>query len=306
MDNPKTKHGNPGKHHIPPLSPENSISAVKSVFPETSARKKLAGAVRRASFGWLGTLTDASLVSLYLLVAGASAYPGNINRIYGTAGRLFSSLQTKRWQKSLQRSLYNLADSGLIENRKITNKGFARLKELVPKYIEDRSWNGWLYLTLYDIPENLCRSRKKLSNLMKQMSFGCLQKSVWVSFEDPEPFLEDLIEWDELEDFVVTVKSRVSPRIRKGLIPLLANAFKLDNLNLRYESFINQVKDGKTSPEDLAVRYLAILKDDPQLPFRLLPKDWLGDKAHQIYLKKILPKMPHEYGQFISKLDRIA
>lgn len=300
------KHNNSDEHHISKISPKVGAVSAKSASSETSIRQKLAAAVRRASFGWLGTLTDVSLVSLYLLVAGGSAHPGNINRIYATAGKLFSSLQTKRWQKSLQRSLYNLAESGLIENRQITNKGFARLKQLIPTYIEDRPWNGWLYLTVYDIPENLCRSRKKLSNLMKQLSFGCLQKSVWVSFEDPEPFLADLIEWDELEDFVVTVKSRVSPRIRKGLIPLLAKAFKLDNLNLHYRAFINLVKDGKTAPEDLAVRYLAVLKDDPQLPFRLLPKDWLGDKAYNVYLKQVIPRMPHEYGQFISKLDRLA
>lgn len=272
---------------------------------KNSTRQKLAAAVRRASFGWLGTLTDVSLVSLYLLAAGGSAYPGNINRIYSTAGKLFSSLQAKRWQKSLQKSLYNLADVGMVRNRKITNEGFARLKDLIPKYIENRPWNGWLYLTLYDIPENLRAKRDKLSNLMRQMSYGMLQKSVWVSFEDPEPFLEDLIEWDELEDFVITVKSRVSPRLRKGLIPLLVNAFKLDDLNLRYEALINQTKGGKISPENLTIKYLAVLKDDPQLPFRLLPRNWLGDKAHQIYLKKVLPKMPHEYGQFISKLDKI-
>lgn len=300
------KHDNSDKHHIFEVPLKTRAVSAKSGSSEASARKKLAAAVRRASFGWLGTLTDVSLVSLYLLAAGGSAYPGNINRIYSTAGKLFSSLQTKRWQKSLQRSLYNLADSDMVENRRITNKGFARLKQLVPHYIEDRPWNGWLYMTIYDIPENLSRSRKKLSNLMKQMSFGCLQKSVWVSFEDPEPFLADLIEWDKLEDFVVTVKSRVSPRIRKGLVPLLANAFKLDNLNLRYQAFINLIKDGKTAPQDSAVRYLATLKDDPQLPFRLLPENWLGDKAYQIYLKKVLSKMPHEYGQFASKLDRMV
>ncbi len=39
----------------------------------------------------------------------------------------------------------------MIENWQITNKGFARLKQLIPKYIEERPWNGWLYLTIYDI-----------------------------------------------------------------------------------------------------------------------------------------------------------
>ena len=111
---------------------------------------------------------------------------------------------------------------------------------------------------------------------------------------------------NELEDFVLVLKTKPVGRARKNLIPLLAAAHGLGNLNLRYEAFIDQVKEAKIEMADLAVRYLAILKTDPQLPFRLLPKDWLGDKAHQIYLKKVLSKMPHEYGQFISKLDRLA
>ena len=125
---------------------------------------------------------------------------------------------------------------------------------------------------------------------------------VWVSFLDPEPFIEDIIEMNELEDFVLILKTKPVGRARKNLIPILAAAHGLDNLNLRYEAFIDQVKEAKIEPADLAVRYLAILKQDPQLPFRLLPQNWLGDKAHQIYLKKVLPKMSHEYGEFISKL----
>ncbi len=191
----------------------------------------------------------------------------------------------------------------MIENWQITNKGFARLKQLIPKYIEERPWNGWLYLIIYDIPENLTRSRHKLRKELRTLSYGMLQESVWVSLGDPEPFIEDTIEMNELEDFVLILKTKPVGRARKNLIPLLAAAYGLDNLNLRYEAFIDQVNEAKIAPPDLAVRYLAILKTDPQLPFRLLPDDWLGDKAHQIYLKKVLPKMPHEYGEFISKLD---
>lgn len=276
------------------------------VTDKSSPRQKLAAAVRRASFGWLGTLTDVSLVSLYLLVAGGSAYPGNINRIYSTAGKLFSSLQAKRWQKSLQKSLSNLASAGMVENQRITNKGFARLKDLIPKYIEDRQWNGWLYLTLYDIPENLKRSRQKLRKQLEVLSYGMLQESAWVSFDDPEPFIEDIIEMNELEDFVLILKTKPVGRARKNLIPILATAYGLKNLNLRYEVFLDLVTQNQKSVEELALRFLSILKDDPQLPFRLLPENWLGNKAHQIYLKKVLPKMPHEYGQFISKLDKVV
>ncbi|MBU1327173.1 hypothetical protein KKB64_04890 [Patescibacteria group bacterium] len=38
-----------------------------------------------------------------------------------------------------------------------------------------------------------------------------------------------------------------------------------------------------------ATRYLSILRDDPQLPFQLLPDNWLGLKAYQLYRKIYFP-----------------
>ena len=34
----------------------------------------------------------------------------------------------------------------------------------------------------------------------------------------------------------------------------------------------------------MATSYLSILKEDPQLPFPLYPKDFLGEKAFHLYL----------------------
>lgn len=271
-----------------------------------SQRSSLAKAVKDATFGWLGTAADLSLVALYLAVAGSGIHPGNANRIYGAAGKLFTSLRSKRLQKSLKHSLYHLADYGWRSGWKISSEGFKRLKDIIPNYIETRDWNGWLYLIIYDIPENLKRSREKLRKQLRQLSDGMVQESVWVSLDDPEPFIEDIIEMNELEDFVLILKTKPVGRARKNLIPILATAYGLKNLNLRYEVFLDLVKQNQKSAEELALRFLSILKDDPQLPFRLLPKNWLGDSAHKIYLKKILPKIPNEYGQFISKLDRMT
>lgn len=273
---------------------------------KNSSRILLAKAVTDASFGWLGTAADLGLVALYLAVAGSGIHPGNANKIYATAGKLFTSLRSKRLQKSLKHSLYHLSDYGWRSGWKISSKGFKRLKDIMPRYIEERDWNGWLYLIIYDIPENLKRSREKLRKQLRQLSDGMIQESVWVSFDDPEPFIEDIIEMNELEDFVLILKTKPVGRARKNLIPILASAYGLKNLNLRYEVFLDLVAQNKKPVEELALRFLSILKDDPQLPFRLLPEDWLGDKSHNIYLKKILPKMPNEYGQFISKLDRIT
>lgn len=271
-----------------------------------SARIALAKAVKDASFGWLGTVADLGLVTLFLAAAGSGMHRGNANKIYGAAGKLFTSLRSQRLQKSLKHSLYHLADSGYRSGWKVTSEGFKRLKQIMPHYIEDRGWDGWLYLIIYDIPENLSRSRQNLRKQLQNIDCGMLQESVWVGLDDPEPFIEDTIEMNELEDFVLILKTKPVGRARKNLLPILAEAYGLKNLNLRYRGFLDLVNQNNKPPQELCLRFLAILKDDPQLPFRLLPQDWLGDKAHHIYLKQILPKMPNEYGDFISRLDRLG
>jgi phenylacetic acid degradation operon negative regulatory protein len=290
-----------GKHE----AGQRSMTKAKKIT-KTSTRIALAQAVKDASFGWLGTAADLGLVALFLAAAGSGMHRGNANRIYGVAGKLFTSLRSKRLQKSLKHSLYHLIDSGYRSGWKVTSEGFKRLKRIMPHYIEDRMWDGWLYLVSYDIPENLKRSRENLRKALAAIDCGMIQDSVWVALSDPEPFIEDTIEMNELQDFVLILKTKPTGRARKNLLPILAAAYDLKNLNLRYGGFLELVKENKKPAEELGLRFLSILKDDPQLPFRLLPKDWQGDKAHQIYLKKVLPKMPNEYGQFISKLERIS
>jgi len=258
--------------------------------------------IKDAGFGWLGTLADLSLVTLVLGVAGMGANPRNAGKIVEEAGKLFTSLRQKRLQKSLKSSLYHLSELGWRKEWKITNEGYKRLKEVIPVYGETRSWDGWLYLVIYDIPENLRRSRQKLRIRLQELKFGILQESAWISLENPQTFLNEVIEWNELEDYVLVLKTKLVGKNRRGMVPIMTKAFGLDLLNLQYKSFLALVEEGKTEIEKLALIFLGILKTDPQLPYRLLPKDWLGDKSYKIYRYKILPKMPHEYGEFVEEL----
>lgn len=275
------------------MKDKKAIRSVKTTVSQT---------IKDAGFGWLGTVVDLSLVTLVLGVAGMGANPRNAGKIVEEAGKLFTSLRQKRLQKSLRSSLYHLSELGWRKEWGITNEGFKRLKEVIPVYRETRSWDGWLYLVIYDIPENLRRSREKLRIRMKELKFGLLQESAWVSLEDPQTFLGEVIEWNELEDYVLVLKTKLVGKNRRNIVQVLAKTFGLDFLNLQYKSFLELAEAGKMEVGELALRFLSALKSDPQLPYRLLPKDWLGDKAYKIYRDKILPKMPHEYGEFVEKL----
>lgn len=66
---------------------------------------------------------------------------------------------------------------------------------------------------------------------------------------------------------------------------LIRRVYGLDVLNERYDDFLNswQVKQKSGSLFGVATDYLSVLKEDPQLPFPLLPRDFLGEKAYLLY-----------------------
>ena len=47
------------------------------------------------------------------------------------------------------------------------------------------------------------------------------------------------------------------------------------------EKWLEAIEDQDGGDQLSIVSYLAILKDDPQLPFSLLPPWWKGDSAYQ-------------------------
>ncbi len=265
--------------------------------------------ISEATFGWLGTARDLALV---MLVAAAGLHQAaysrrrSADRVLEDAARMFEKLRSQRLQKSLRCGLYQLANTGYRDGWKVTDKGYRRLKELVPKYLEpeERQWNGDIYLVMFDIPENLKRSRQKLRNTLSDIGFRMIQESVWMGFSDPTDLLEEDLKLWEIDEFVLFTKA-TPPLGQAGLKTFVRQAFRLDNFNLRYEAFLKNVQDQRLEPSELALMYLSILKSDPKLPPSLLPAGWLGDRAFLTYRDEVIKKLPHQYGDFVSAVGLI-
>jgi phenylacetic acid degradation operon negative regulatory protein len=250
-------------------------------------------------------MQDLALVALVTAVQlhRASFVYTSVGTILDDAATLFDRLQGKRIQKSLKRALYDLTSHGYHRRWKITDQAYRRLRELTPVYQRDRPWDGSFFLVIFDIPENLKRSRDRLRNALGEAHCGMIQKSVWVGMEDPAPALHDVVSWNELEDFVLVSKiGRDGYLSEEKINSILQKAFKLDQLNLHYKAFLDDAASKKYQPTDLALRYLGILKRDPQLPFELLPDGWLGDRAFSAYRDTVVPKLPHRDESFFSAL----
>ncbi|MEW6407415.1 MAG: CRISPR-associated endonuclease Cas2 [Patescibacteria group bacterium] len=66
---------------------------------------------------------------------------------------------------------------------KLTGKGKMRLSEIKIKELKIKKlkkWNGWWWIVIFDIPENMKNIRERLRKILKDLGFYQLQKSVFV------------------------------------------------------------------------------------------------------------------------------
>lgn len=182
----------------------------------------------------------------------------------------------------LKNNLIEIRSSGELA---MTEAGGARLDQLFPAYQKERPWGKQIYLINYDIPVGKNSDRDALRLFLKEQ-LGCalLQSSVWITPFDPGKKMADFVRKRGLEERVVV-------SVLQGELDL-AKVYGLDDLNRRYQEFIKGLED-REGPATfanvagdkmrLAFDYFSILKDDPQIPFELLPKDWLGDRAQELF-----------------------
>lgn len=241
----------------------------------------------------MGVLDTAIDFSVFLVAFGLSAYA--FSRRYDG---LAKSFQTAVWakrvfrQKVLRRSFRHARENGFLagkgDNWVITQKGERRLAEILPAYREEGLWDGKIYLITYDIPESCHRQRDLLREYLKRKGAGMLQASVWLTPHNPKEMLRNFLRDYKLGGWVVV--SDIGRDGSIGQMPikdLVAKVYKLEMINERYREFLAQIKKGKLDLLSASFSYLAILRDDPQLPFALLPKDWRGEEAHKVFKRVI-------------------
>ncbi|MDP2861102.1 MAG: CRISPR-associated endonuclease Cas2, partial [bacterium] len=204
--------------------------------------------------------------------------------------------------QTIKQELAYLRRKGLVRLTKepeITEAGRKRLSENLPFYDEKRAWDGSVYLVAYDIDEKRNYQRDKLRNFLKRLGAGLLQESVWLAIYNPETLLKEFMREEDISANVLVSCLGKDGYVGEGsLRELLAEVFGLWEINERYREFIYKFSSKKFPDKDKinsclsAGRFvfLSILKDDPQLPFELLPKEWAGDKANVLYGKLFLER----------------
>ncbi len=241
----------------------------------------------KLSEGLLSTAVDLTLVSIfYGLRFTSSGYADRAER------EAHEDLYDLNYQ-TLKRAVVHLKRKGLIQAIKgrvilpeITTEGKKRLNSLIPQYDEKRIWDGRIYLVTYDLPVKRNAERNLLREFLKKIGCGMLQQSVWLTPYNPTELIREFSEERDLEDLILVSSLGKDGTIGEmELAELMEKVYHLEKLNYRYQELLIEAEDKRVDKERLVFLFLSILKDDPQLPFELLPEDWVGERAYRFFQK---------------------
>lgn len=180
---------------------------------------------------------------------------------------------------------------------RITSRGNKKIQRDFPLLsFQKRAWDGkWRALT-FDIEETNKNTRDVLRNKLRELGFGMLQESVFIT---PHDILKDISEFVESSHLAHYVYLLEVSRIVVGEERELANhIWKLNEINNKYTEIIGEIQNShltKYSGRDKKLNvkltskvrkiknmYLETVLQDPFLPKSLLPVNWHGNEAKRL------------------------
>ncbi len=183
----------------------------------------------------------------------------------------------------------------------LTNKGREKVsRKFSIDKMQVKKWDGKWRAVIFDIEEKRRKSRDLFRRKLRELGFGMIQESVWVSPYDFAIDFRDYIESINMQDevFILEVSNILAGNPKK----LAEIIWHLEELNSKYSELYERInnkhcsfihdraknyndKNDKSSwidKDSYLKEYLDILKDDPCLPEVLLPEDWYGKKVKKL------------------------
>lgn len=235
--------------------------------------------LHRAGAVWVGSLIE--------LLEPLGLSSGDVRTVLSRMGR-------KGWferRRVGRRSYYDLTPRG----RRLLEAGEARIYR-PPR---GESWDGLWYLVAYSIPEETRHLRDRLRLRLQWLGFGQLGNGLWIS---PYPLRGEVNELaselgigDHIELFRAQYHGYSSASRLVGKCWDLAsiNALYLEFLERnrrKFEHFRQAIPQGGPTPRECYVRRFRLVHEyrdfpliDPYLPPKLLPADWAGGEAAELF-----------------------
>lgn len=200
------------------------------------------------------------------------------SNFYKTISRL---VKTKEIKKTVERGEVLLV---------LTNRGLKTLARKFPllKFAKIK-WDKIWTMTAFDIREVEREKRNFLRKNLLTWTFGKMQRSVYIT---PHPIAEDVAEWLQAHHLEKAAKVFRSKLILGDEKKLAEKIWKVSRLNKEYQKLLDQWERNKNIEgkgrgkliSKLKNRLLEIMVTDPFLPCKLLPNNWVGEKARKMIM----------------------
>lgn len=165
--------------------------------------------------------------------------------------------------------------------------------------LQGKSWDGKWRIIMFDVEEVNKKVRERLRDKLKELGFGMLQKSVFISPHDIARDFAEFAESSGIRDYLYILETN---KLIVGDTKEFANKiWKIQELNEKYKEILDEIegiKNGhmisssdRTKKSDIRIdesiravrnKWLMIVAQDPFLPKILLPKPWYGESAGKL------------------------
>lgn len=247
--------------------------------------------IKKVTYGVCGSIIDLLIWQVALVGASFGKYGSRgVNQAFSEADEILENFNHHTlsviWHQLTKKRLITYQKRQNLYSPEITKFGKKRLQETFPEYHKNRPWDKRIYLITYDIPESDHKKRDRFRIFLKRIGTKLLQESTFLTPYNPRQLINEFVNKSRVPGTIIVSDVGSDGGVGETSIQnLLVKLYSLEKLNDRYEEFIKKGQLKEARLRYLLFEYLSILKDDPQLPFELLPKDWLGEKAYSLYEK---------------------
>jgi phenylacetic acid degradation operon negative regulatory protein len=212
--------------------------------------------------------------------------------------------------QAVRSTLSRMSRKGWLESRRVsrysfysqTSKLLKLLEEGAQRIFHPRSdpWDGRWYLLTYSIPESKRQLRRRLRRRLLWLGFGALHHATWISPRDLQAEVEQIANALQVRPYMEFFAAE-----HRGFVSdeeIVARCWNLKQLNDYYAAFIGRydppfrehqarlMAGDSPEPQEWFVQRFMLIHEyrsspyvDPNLPPELLPDDWLGEQAMQLF-----------------------
>jgi phenylacetic acid degradation operon negative regulatory protein len=237
----------------------------------------------------------------YIRHRGGEAWTGSLIELLGLLGMS---------EQAVRSALSRMSRKKWLKGRRVGNKSFYSLTPKSIKLLEEGAqrifqprtdeWDGKWCLLIYSIPEKKRHLRNKLRERLAWLGYAPLNHATWISPRILERDLDDLLDSLKIRGHVeIFCAEHLGFSSNQEVV---ARCWNLKALSQTYADFIakyepllnghkaRSVEENGLDPSECFVQRFMLVHEyrsfpyvDPNLPAELLPNDWLGDKALQLF-----------------------